>query len=158
MSCHFHALTAFSPDNCEVKFLAGWFILLIAKSLLHKQTEGKVLLWSCGFYLNYLIWQHCLLQKVYASPSRRRMDTKGEVEEMTYPHICFMVDNFDEVWLSFVFEFSFWKPKSKMVLPCCVTFLHVMILMCKFIFFIIFQESIIMEFYGLKCVVIKLFL
>jgi len=26
------------------------------------------------------------------------MDTKGELEEMTYPHICFMVDNFDEVW------------------------------------------------------------
>ncbi|XP_060530645.1 uncharacterized protein KIAA0930 homolog isoform X2 [Cylas formicarius] len=37
-------------------------------------------------------------QKVYASPSRRRMDTKGDVEEMTYPHICFMVDNFDEVF------------------------------------------------------------
>lgn len=37
-------------------------------------------------------------QKVYASPSRRRMDAKGEVEEMTYPHICFMVDNFDEVF------------------------------------------------------------
>lgn len=26
------------------------------------------------------------------------MDTKGELEEMTYPHICFMVDNFDEVF------------------------------------------------------------
>lgn len=37
-------------------------------------------------------------QKVYASPSRRRMDTKGEVEEITFPHICFMVDNFDEVF------------------------------------------------------------
>ncbi|CAB0033243.1 unnamed protein product [Trichogramma brassicae] len=37
-------------------------------------------------------------QKVYASPSRRRMDAKGELEEMTYPHICFMVDNFDEVF------------------------------------------------------------
>ncbi|XP_046672549.1 uncharacterized protein KIAA0930 homolog isoform X3 [Homalodisca vitripennis] len=37
-------------------------------------------------------------QKVYASPSRRRMDTKGEVEEMTYPHVCFMVDNFNEVF------------------------------------------------------------
>ncbi|XP_014282725.1 uncharacterized protein KIAA0930 homolog isoform X1 [Halyomorpha halys] len=36
-------------------------------------------------------------QKVYASPSRRRMDTKGEVEEITYPYICFMVDNFNEV-------------------------------------------------------------
>lgn len=35
--------------------------------------------------------------QVYASPSRRKMDTKGEGEEMTYPHICFMVDNFDEV-------------------------------------------------------------
>ncbi|KAL1506662.1 hypothetical protein ABEB36_005986 [Hypothenemus hampei] len=37
-------------------------------------------------------------QKVYASPSRRRMDSKGDVEEITYPHICFMVDNFDEVF------------------------------------------------------------
>ncbi|XP_055696109.1 uncharacterized protein LOC129797490 isoform X2 [Lutzomyia longipalpis] len=37
-------------------------------------------------------------QRVYASPSRRKMDTKGEGEEMTYPHICFMVDNFDEVF------------------------------------------------------------
>lgn len=36
-------------------------------------------------------------QRVYASPSRRKMDTKGDGEEMTYPHICFMVDNFDEV-------------------------------------------------------------
>ncbi|KAL1122554.1 hypothetical protein AAG570_002884 [Ranatra chinensis] len=36
-------------------------------------------------------------QTVYASPSRRRMDTKGEEEEITYPYICFMVDNFNEV-------------------------------------------------------------
>ena len=39
-------------------------------------------------------------QRVYASPSRRKMDTKGDGEEMTYPHICFMVDNFDEVFNS----------------------------------------------------------
>ncbi|CAG9800666.1 unnamed protein product [Chironomus riparius] len=37
-------------------------------------------------------------QRVYASPSRRKMDSKGESEEITYPHICFMVDNFDEVF------------------------------------------------------------
>lgn len=37
------------------------------------------------------------VQKVYASPSRRRMDTKGEYEEIAYPSIFFMVDNFDEV-------------------------------------------------------------
>lgn len=36
-------------------------------------------------------------QRVYASPSRRRMDVKGDLEEITYPNICFMVDNFDEV-------------------------------------------------------------
>ncbi|XP_050679829.1 uncharacterized protein KIAA0930 homolog [Leptidea sinapis] len=41
-------------------------------------------------------------QKVYASPSKRKMDTKGEGEEMTYPHICFMVDNFDEVFCDIV--------------------------------------------------------
>lgn len=37
-------------------------------------------------------------QRVYASPSRRKMDSKGESEEITFPHICFMVDNFDEVF------------------------------------------------------------
>ncbi|CAO1303380.1 unnamed protein product [Diamesa tonsa] len=37
-------------------------------------------------------------QRVYASPSRRKMDSKGDSEEITYPHICFMVDNFDEVF------------------------------------------------------------
>jgi hypothetical protein len=40
-------------------------------------------------------------QKVYASPSRRRMDAKGDVEEITYPYISFMVDNFDEVYITF---------------------------------------------------------
>ncbi|CAB3221670.1 unnamed protein product [Arctia plantaginis] len=43
-----------------------------------------------------------MLLQVYASPSRRKMDTKGEGEEMTYPHICFMVDNFDEVFCDIV--------------------------------------------------------
>ncbi|CAH0721379.1 unnamed protein product, partial [Brenthis ino] len=43
-----------------------------------------------------------LVVQVYASPSRRKMDTKGEGEEMTYPHICFMVDNFDEVFCDIV--------------------------------------------------------
>lgn len=37
------------------------------------------------------------LQRVYASPSKRQMDTKGEEEQMAYPNIFFMVDNFDEV-------------------------------------------------------------
>ena len=39
---------------------------------------------------------------MYASPSRRRMDSKGDVEEMTYPNVCFMVDNFDEVFNVYV--------------------------------------------------------
>lgn len=46
-------------------------------------------------------------QRVYASPSRRKMDTKGDGEEMTYPHICFMVDNFDEVTSQIPFFFGF---------------------------------------------------
>lgn len=37
-------------------------------------------------------------QKVYATPSRRKMDGKGETEEITYPHVCFTVDNFDEIF------------------------------------------------------------
>lgn len=32
-------------------------------------------------------------QRVYASPSRRKMDSKGESEEITFPHICFMVSS-----------------------------------------------------------------
>lgn len=37
-------------------------------------------------------------QKVYASPSRRKMDTKGDSEEICYPNIFFTVDNFDEIF------------------------------------------------------------
>ena len=37
-------------------------------------------------------------QKVYATPSRRKMEGKGECEEMTSPHISFAVDNFDEMF------------------------------------------------------------
>ena len=37
-------------------------------------------------------------QRVYASPSRRKMDSKGDAEEITYPQICFCIDNFDEVF------------------------------------------------------------
>jgi len=32
------------------------------------------------------------------------MDTKGDVEEMTYPYVCFMVDNFDEVWMTPIYQ------------------------------------------------------
>uniref|UniRef100_T1JHT7 Uncharacterized protein n=1 Tax=Strigamia maritima TaxID=126957 RepID=T1JHT7_STRMM len=39
-----------------------------------------------------------LKKKVYACPSRRQMDSKGETEEYTYPNIFFMVDNFDEIF------------------------------------------------------------
>ncbi|XP_023223264.1 uncharacterized protein KIAA0930 homolog [Centruroides sculpturatus] len=39
-------------------------------------------------------------QRVYASPSRRSMDCKGEMEEISYPNIFFMVDNYDEASLS----------------------------------------------------------
>ncbi|GAB6028664.1 hypothetical protein CHUAL_004491 [Chamberlinius hualienensis] len=41
-------------------------------------------------------------QKVYSSPSRRQMDHKGETEEMSYPNIFFMIDNFDEVFSDIV--------------------------------------------------------
>ncbi|KFM78771.1 putative protein-like protein, partial [Stegodyphus mimosarum] len=37
-------------------------------------------------------------QRVYASPSRRSMDCKGEMEEISYPNIFFTVDNYDEVF------------------------------------------------------------
>jgi hypothetical protein len=37
-------------------------------------------------------------QRVWASPSHRRMDSKSEGEEMTYPYVCFTVDNFEEAF------------------------------------------------------------
>ncbi|KXJ12125.1 Uncharacterized protein KIAA0930 [Exaiptasia diaphana] len=42
-----------------------------------------------------------LHQKVYASPSRRRMDSKGEGTEISYPNMFFIVDNFEEVYKDF---------------------------------------------------------
>ncbi|KJH41157.1 hypothetical protein DICVIV_12866 [Dictyocaulus viviparus] len=35
-------------------------------------------------------------KKVYPSPSRRRMDSKGESEEITYPKLYFAIDGFEE--------------------------------------------------------------
>lgn len=35
-------------------------------------------------------------QKVYASPSHRQMDGKGDNEQITYPNIFFSLDNYDE--------------------------------------------------------------
>ncbi|CAM1319380.1 KIAA0930 (predicted) [Pycnogonum litorale] len=37
-------------------------------------------------------------QRVYACPSKRSMDRKGDNEKITYPNIFFMVDNFDDVF------------------------------------------------------------
>ena len=38
-------------------------------------------------------------QRVWASPSHRRMDcNKSESEEITYPFVCFSVDNHEDAW------------------------------------------------------------
>ena len=38
-----------------------------------------------------------MFQRVYPSPSKRQMDSKGTHEEIAYPNIYFTVDNFDDV-------------------------------------------------------------
>ncbi|XP_077977338.1 uncharacterized protein KIAA0930 homolog [Glandiceps talaboti] len=43
-------------------------------------------------------------QQVYASPSKRRMDSKGEVAELAYPNIYFIIDNFDEAFSDMIIE------------------------------------------------------
>ncbi|GMT06336.1 hypothetical protein PENTCL1PPCAC_28510 [Pristionchus entomophagus] len=43
-----------------------------------------------------IIRKNC--QQVYPSPSRRRMDSKGEREEITFPKIYFAIDGFEEVF------------------------------------------------------------
>ncbi|XP_020625183.1 uncharacterized protein KIAA0930 homolog isoform X2 [Orbicella faveolata] len=40
-------------------------------------------------------------QKVYASPNRRRMDSKGISAEISYPNIFFILDNFEETFRDF---------------------------------------------------------
>lgn len=38
-------------------------------------------------------------QRVWASPSHRRMDcNKSESEEITFPFVCFPVDNHEDAW------------------------------------------------------------
>lgn len=37
------------------------------------------------------------VQRVYPSPSRRRMDSKGDCEEITFPKIYFAIDDFEQV-------------------------------------------------------------
>lgn len=43
-------------------------------------------------------------QKVYASPDRRRMDTKGNSAEISYPNIFFILDNFEETFKDFALQ------------------------------------------------------
>ncbi|VDO20689.1 unnamed protein product [Haemonchus placei] len=47
-----------------------------------------------------IIRKNC--QKVYPSPSRRSMDSKGENEEITYPKLYFAIDAFEEVFQDIV--------------------------------------------------------
>uniref|UniRef100_A0A9J2PSW1 SLED domain-containing protein n=2 Tax=Ascaris TaxID=6251 RepID=A0A9J2PSW1_ASCLU len=37
-------------------------------------------------------------QRVYPSPSRRRMDSKGDCEEITFPKIYFAIDDFEQIF------------------------------------------------------------
>ncbi|KAK6111486.1 hypothetical protein QQG55_43835 [Brugia pahangi] len=41
-------------------------------------------------------------QRVYPSPSKRRMDSKGECEEITYPEIYFAIDDFEQIFSDIV--------------------------------------------------------
>ncbi|CAH3039990.1 unnamed protein product [Pocillopora meandrina] len=43
-------------------------------------------------------------QKVYASPNRRRMDSKGSSAEISYPNIFFILDNFEETFRDFALQ------------------------------------------------------
>ncbi|KAE9413256.1 hypothetical protein Angca_006268 [Angiostrongylus cantonensis] len=47
-----------------------------------------------------IIRKNC--KKVYPSPSRRRMDSKGESEEITYPKLYFAIDGFEEAFQDIV--------------------------------------------------------
>ena len=47
-------------------------------------------------------------QKVWASPSHRRMDqNKSETEEMTFPFVCFSVDDHEAAWSDIIVRWLF---------------------------------------------------
>ncbi|VDM75954.1 unnamed protein product [Strongylus vulgaris] len=50
-----------------------------------------------------IIRKNC--QKVYPSPSRRRMDSKGSSEEITYPKLYFAIDGFEEVCPNYLWRY-----------------------------------------------------
>ena len=60
-----------------------------------------------GLNCRYIVSFDSRLQ-VYASPSKRQMDGKGEREVMAYPNIFFTIDNFDEVNKKII-HISFYK-------------------------------------------------
>ncbi|VDO41080.1 unnamed protein product [Onchocerca flexuosa] len=51
-------------------------------------------------YCPIIFHKRCItnFQRVYPSPSKRRMDSKGECEEITYPRIYFAIDDFEEIF------------------------------------------------------------
>lgn len=67
--------------------------------------------WSCGrknpapfiICVDFLPGIHQVQREVHPSPSKTRMDqAKGTVTELTYPHIFFPVDDFDDFFSAVV--------------------------------------------------------
>lgn len=66
-------------------------------SNIKKTFEGKLEI-EIRVIINY---NFDLKKRVYASPSRRDLKSKGTEETITYPNIYFMIDDFEDV--SFLF-------------------------------------------------------
>ncbi|CAC5385054.1 Uncharacterized protein KIAA0930 homolog,Uncharacterized protein KIAA0930 [Mytilus coruscus] len=70
-------------------------------SKLKPSLQDESVDWEETVYLNIILHQK-FSQRVYPSPSKRQMDSKGTHEEIAYPNIYFTVDNFDDAFTDII--------------------------------------------------------
>ncbi|XP_064634809.1 uncharacterized protein KIAA0930 homolog isoform X2 [Lineus longissimus] len=108
-----------TPTNSKIRNVKTDIEVYRRESKNLPSFEEKYIDWEETVYLNLILQQFeytvtCAIcsrtgekelqilkkfsQRVYASPSRRQMDSKGTEEEITYPNIFFTVDNFEEIF------------------------------------------------------------
>ncbi|XP_063401040.1 uncharacterized protein KIAA0930 homolog [Mytilus trossulus] len=112
-----------SPDLKNKSFLKPEIEVYRKDSKLKPSLQDESVDWEETVYLNIILHQFeytitCAVctrtsnkelqilkkfsQRVYPSPSKRQMDSKGTHEEIAYPNIYFTVDNFDDAFTDII--------------------------------------------------------
>ncbi|KAI6177378.1 Protein of unknown function DUF2045 family-containing protein [Aphelenchoides bicaudatus] len=108
-----------AKSNASMLMGSGQILQVFRKQSKNKPVPGdKLINWEETLCLNVILQQFdyfvtcavCIknshnlqilrknCQRVYPSPSRRRMDIKGDCEEITFPKIYFAIDDFERVF------------------------------------------------------------